>query len=86
MLIKICSEIDAKKCNFMVPSFVQPFQIYRYGNCSKIVNTSCLANGIDNKCRPRSDCFFRSSLIRVFAVRYFGKHFVSFSPGNQHYS
>ena len=35
--------------------------------------------------RPGSDCFFRSSPIRVFPVCYSGKHFVSSSPENQHF-
>ena len=38
----------------------------------------CL-NSLDKQCRPRSDCFFRSSLIRVFPVCYSDKHFVNSS-------
>ena len=33
--------------------------------------------------RPRSDCFWRSSLIRVFPVCYSDKHFVNSNPDNQ---
>ena len=41
-----------------------------YSKCSKILSTSCLLKGIVKQCRPRSDCFFRSSLIQVFPVCY----------------
>ena len=40
---------------------------------------------LDNQGRPRSDCFWRSSLIRVFPVCYSGRHFVNSSPENQHF-
>ena len=36
--------------------------------------------GLDKQGRPRSDCFFRSSLIRVFPVCYSDKHTVNSSP------
>ena len=36
--------------------------------------------GLDKQCRPRSDCFWRSSLIRIFAVCYSNQHFVNSSP------
>ena len=35
--------------------------------------------------RLRSDCFWRSSLIRVLSVCYFDKHFVNSSPENQQF-
>ena len=41
--------------------------------------------GLDKQRRPRSDYFFRSSLIRVCPVCYSDTHFVNFSPGNQHF-
>ena len=34
----------------------------------------------DKQGRPRSDCFWRSSLIRVFPVCYSDKHFFEFQP------
>ena len=46
--------------------------------------------GIDKQCRAKSDCFFncfwRSSLIRVFPVCYCDKHFVNFSLENRHFN
>ena len=55
-------------------------------NVLKNSNTSCLPKRPrQTVCRPRSDCFSRSSLIRVFPVCYSDKHFVNFSPGNQHF-
>ena len=47
--------------------------------CSKSLNTSCQYQ----QCRPRSDCFFGSSLIRVYPVCYSNKNFVDSSPDNQ---
>ena len=41
--------------------------------------------GIDKQCRPRSDCFWRSSLIMVFPVWFSNKHFVNSSPDTQHF-
>ena len=35
---------------------------------------------LNTQCRSRLDCFFRSSLIRVFPVCYSDKHFVNSSP------
>ena len=46
-----------------------------------IASDKCL----DNQCRPRSDCFFRSSLIKVFPLCYSDKHFVNSSPNNQQF-
>ena len=40
---------------------------------------------LDKQGRPRSDCFFRSSLIRFFPVFYVDKYFVSSSPDNPHF-
>ena len=40
---------------------------------------------LDKQCRPRSDCFCRSSLIRVLSVCYIKKHFVTSNPENQHF-
>ena len=38
--------------------------------------TSCLPKGLDKEGRPRSDCFWRSSLILVFPVCYSDKQWV----------
>ena len=40
---------------------------------------------LDKQDRPRSDCFYRSSLIRVFPVCCFDKYFADSSPENQHF-
>ena len=40
---------------------------------------------LDKQSRPRSDYFCRSSLIKDFPVCFSVKHFVSFSPDNQHF-
>ena len=47
-----------------------------YGNCSKISTLGACqkAQTIYKQCRPRSDCFWRSSLINVFPVCYYDKH------------
>ena len=42
-------------------------------------------NAIDKQCRPRSDCFWRSSLIRVFPVCYSDMYLVNPSPDNPHF-
>ena len=62
-----------------------------YRKCSKILNTSCLlimswqtVQTQIKSLRPRSDCFWRSSLIRVFPVCYSDKHFVNSNPDSQH--
>ena len=64
-----------------------------YGKCSKISITSSLqkrprqtVQTLEQQCRHRSDCFWRSSLIRVFPVCYSEKHFVNSSPENQHFN
>ena len=41
--------------------------------------------GLGKQLRPRSHCFWRSSLIRAFPVCYFDKHFVNFSSVNLHF-
>ena len=46
-------------------------------------NTSYLPKRLDKQHRPRSDCFCRSSLIRVFPVCYSDNRLVNFSPDNQ---
>ena len=51
----------------------------------KISNTSCLQKGSDKQCKPRSDCFWRSSLIWVFSVWYSDKRFVNSTPENQQF-
>ena len=43
-------------------------------------------NSRDKQCRPRSDCFWRSNLIRVFPVCYCDKKFVNSSPDNQYFT
>ena len=40
---------------------------------------------LDKQCRPRSDCFWRSSLIRVFPVCYSDSIFMNSCPENQHF-
>ena len=40
---------------------------------------------LDKQSRPRSDCFWRSSLIRIFPVCYSDKHFVNSSPENKRF-
>ena len=42
--------------------------------------------GLNKQCGPRSDCFFKSSLIWVFTVCYSGKHFfVKYSADNHNF-
>ena len=40
--------------------------------------------GLDKQCRPRSDCFWGSSLISIFPVSYSVKQFVISSLDSQH--
>ena len=42
--------------------------------------------GLDKQSRPSSDCFFRSSLIKVLLVCYSEKHFVNFSLDNKDFT
>ena len=60
-------------------------QIRKYRKRSKILNTIVCQKSLDKQCRPRSDCFFRSSLIRVFPVCYSDEHFWISNPENQHF-
>ena len=55
-----------------------------YGKCSKILNTYCLPVGLDKWCRPRSDCFWRSSMIRYSLFVILISNFVNSSPENHH--
>ena len=52
----------------------------KYCKCSKILNSSCWSKSIDKQGRPKSACFLRSSLIRVFPVCYSDNHFPNYSP------
>ena len=52
----------------------------QYDKCSKILNASCLPKNLDKQHWPRSECSWRSSLIRVFPVCYSDKHFCEFQP------
>ena len=57
-----------------------------YGKFFKIFRTLVVSQkGQDKQRRSRSDCFWRSSLIRVFPVCFSDKHFVMFSFGNQQF-
>ena len=67
---KHCNLLHSSNNTFMVN--VQKFQ----------TGVGC-QKSLDKQCRPRSDCFFRSSLIRVFPVCHSHKYFVNFSPDNQ---
>ena len=53
-------------------------------NALKFITLFACQKGLDKQFRPRSDCFMRSSLIRVFPVCYSDKHFVN-SPDNLHF-
>ena len=54
--------------------------LFPYGKYSKISNMSCLLKkGIDKRRRPRSDCFWTSSLTRVFPVCYSDNYFMNSS-------
>ena len=50
-----------------------------------ISNINWLQKRYIKKFRSRSDCFFRSSLIRVFPFCYSNMHFVKLSPDYQHF-
>ena len=41
--------------------------------------------GLDKQCSPKSDSFWKSSLIKVFPICYSDQHFVNSSPENQHF-
>ena len=54
-------------------------------NVLKFRTLVAFQKGLDEQRRPRSDCFRRSSLIRVNPVCYSNKHFVNSRPENQHF-
>ena len=56
--------------------------IYVTINVLNILTTSWLQKGLDKQPRPRSDCFWRSSLIRVLPVCYSDELSVNSSPKN----
>ena len=55
-----------------------------YNSVHKFQTQIACQKGLDIQGRPRSDCFFRSSLIRVFPVCYSCKCFVNSSVDNQY--
>ena len=55
-------------------------------NVLKILTPHTSQKGLDKQCRPKLDCFWRSSLIKVFHVCYPDKHFVNSSSDNHHFS
>ena len=52
---------------------------------ARVMVKSLLTKYLDKHHRPRSDCFCRSRLIRIFPFCYSDKHFVNSSPDNQHF-
>ena len=78
-----CALIENKKINYSRCS--KTSNTGSYHHMGKILITSCLQKGIDKQCRPRSDCFFRSSPIRVFPVCSSDKHFKNSSLVNNHF-
>ena len=64
-------------------------KFWGYSRCSvdilKFLTLDACQKGIDKQRRHRSDCFSRSSLIRVFSVCYSDKHCVNSSHNNQHF-
>ena len=54
-------------------------------NAQKFLTLVACQKGLGKQRRSRSDCFWRSSLIRVFSVCYSDKHFLNYSPGSQHF-
>ena len=54
-----------------------------YGRCSKFWTPVACQKGLDKQRRSRSDCFWRSSLIRIFPVCYSCMHFVNSTLDNQ---
>ena len=72
--------IKMESC-FMYGKFVLIFQtlvacLFTLVACQK---------GPEKQGRPRSDCFWRSSLTRVFPVCYSDKHFVNSNPDNHYF-
>ena len=68
--------------NEQIPQYLARISIPATVNVLNLT-TIFLPKRLRQKCRPRSDCFWRSSLIRVFSVCYSDMHFVNFSPENQ---
>ena len=56
-----------------------------YGKCLIFWTPVACWKSQDKQHRPRSDCFWTSSLIRVFPVCYYDKHYANSSPENQHF-
>ena len=88
--------LSKSKINILLVKFsMHSLMIYLYGSSINNIDsvnvlnfrtlTSC-QKGQDKQCRPRSDCLWRSSLIKVFPVLYYDKHFVNSSPDiNKHF-
>ena len=57
-----------------------------YGRSYKIWTKVSCQKGQEKQWRPWSDCFLRSSLIRVFPVCYSDKYFVNLSPEIHHFT
>ena len=51
----------------------------------KFLTIVACQKGLDKQSSPRSDCFWRSSLITDSSVCYSAKHFLNFSPNNQYF-
>ena len=79
------------------PARISGTASYLVGLHSKLIHIVCTVNVLkfqtlvvsqkdpDKQWTPRSDCFCRSSLIRVFPVCYSDKHFVNSSLNKQHF-
>ena len=67
-------------CDICVRSFS-----YITINIQKFQTQVTCQKGIDTMGRPTSDCFWRSSLIRVFPVCFSDKNFVTSNPDNQYF-
>ena len=70
---------------FTLICLIQSHANFYYFEAVLKFNISCLPKGLYKQCRPSSDCFFRSSLIRVFPVCSSDKHFVKSSTNNQYF-
>ena len=60
-------------------------QAYQSEYILKLPTAVASKKGLDKQCRPRSDCFWRSNLIRVFPVYKSKKLFVNSSLDNPHF-